>query len=182
MYRGCGVDDPLSERGWRQMRSAVEGERGWQRIVSSPMRRCLAFARELSRERGLPLAVEADLREMAFGAWEGRRPEDLLAADADAYRAFLDDPVTALPAGAESPESLLRRVAAVLQRLPDQAGGEHLLVIAHGGVIRAAVAWAIGLPPSRLFRLRLDYAGMSRLQGDDRDHLTLSFHGRAPGG
>ena len=43
-YRGNGVDDPLSDLGWRQMRDTTAGVAGWQRVISSPMQRCVAFA------------------------------------------------------------------------------------------------------------------------------------------
>ena len=42
-YRGA-QDDPLSERGWRQMHaSGIEGAQ-LTGVVSSPLRRCRAFA------------------------------------------------------------------------------------------------------------------------------------------
>jgi len=49
-YRGQ-TDDPLSEKGWQQMRAAVLDVQGWDVIYSSPLRRCAEFAQELSRRR-----------------------------------------------------------------------------------------------------------------------------------
>ncbi|HHO59588.1 MAG TPA: histidine phosphatase family protein, partial [Thiotrichales bacterium] len=45
-YRGHSVDDPLTEKGWLQMRSAVPENPPWQHIISSPLVRCLDFSRE----------------------------------------------------------------------------------------------------------------------------------------
>ncbi len=50
-YRGA-LDDPLSELGWAQMRAATGDRCPWQAIVSSPLRRCAAFARELANRHG----------------------------------------------------------------------------------------------------------------------------------
>ncbi|MGH8566487.1 MAG: histidine phosphatase family protein, partial [Gammaproteobacteria bacterium] len=66
-YRGS-TDDPLTANGWMQMWMAVGTEFHWDRIVTSPLARCLDFARELSRRRSLPLEVNDDLRELHFGA------------------------------------------------------------------------------------------------------------------
>ncbi|MFZ0006897.1 MAG: histidine phosphatase family protein, partial [Steroidobacteraceae bacterium] len=44
------TDVALSARGWEQMRAAVAGH-SWERIVSSPLQRCAAFAEALAGER-----------------------------------------------------------------------------------------------------------------------------------
>lgn len=69
-YRGS-IDDALTPLGWAAMRAALGEECGWNRIVSSPLRRCADFARDLARRHGLPLDIDARLREIHFGDWEG---------------------------------------------------------------------------------------------------------------
>jgi broad specificity phosphatase PhoE len=47
----CGSTDvALREEGWRQLWAAVDGY-AWQRILSSPLRRCADFAAARRRER-----------------------------------------------------------------------------------------------------------------------------------
>ncbi|MEW6253578.1 MAG: histidine phosphatase family protein, partial [Planctomycetota bacterium] len=46
-YRGQ-VDDPLSEKGWAQMRAAVGEAAPWHHVVSSPLLRCREFAETLA--------------------------------------------------------------------------------------------------------------------------------------
>ena len=46
-YRGQ-TDDPLSEKGWEQMRAAVGDHRPWEAILTSPLARCRAFAEKLA--------------------------------------------------------------------------------------------------------------------------------------
>jgi len=45
-YRGYSVDDPLTKKGWAQMRAAVPETPPWQHIVSSPLKRCLEFSQD----------------------------------------------------------------------------------------------------------------------------------------
>jgi alpha-ribazole phosphatase len=93
-----GMDVALSSKGWLQMRTAVAG-RSWDLIISSPLRRCAAFAEALARERRVPCRLEADLREMSFGTWEGYSTAELMQRDAQRLRLYLVRPERAHPAG-----------------------------------------------------------------------------------
>ncbi len=163
-YRGHAIDDPLSEKGWAQMRSAVAGHDDWQRIITSPLRRCRDFATELATRRGLPVHVEHDLREVGFGAWEGKTKAELIAEDADGFHAFYRDPVNARPAGAEALDAFTRRVATSIDRIAVAYTGEHLLVVAHAGVLRTALAHAICAPPSCMYHINIKNAALLRLR------------------
>ena len=95
-YRGHGVDDPLSEIGWSQMWAAVEAiDTAWDRVVTSPLARCRAFAEALAERHALPLAIEPDIREVGFGVWEGLSHDEVKSRYADMLAAFRADPVGA---------------------------------------------------------------------------------------
>ena len=178
-YRGNGVDDPLSEKGWQQMREAVAGIDGWQLIVSSPMRRCVEFAERLASERGIPLRLEHDLREVGFGSWEGAVREELMIARKEEYEAFHRDPVNNRPPGAEPLHDFGRRVGRVFDRLIDTQPRQHLLVVAHAGVIRATVGHITKAPAVTWYRTDVDYAGISRF-AQDRLGPRLVMHNWRP--
>ena len=165
-YRGHGVDDPLSELGWEQMRGTTAGIDGWQAVISSPMQRCVAFAEWLAQERGLPVSIEPDLREVGFGSWEGVARRDLQAQRRDEYEAFYQDPVNNRPPGAEPLDAFGARVGAAFDRLLDSHAGKHLLIVAHAGVIRAALGHVTQSPPTAWYRAEVDNAGLSRFQND----------------
>jgi len=86
-YRGQ-LDDPLSEKGWQQMRAAVGEHSPWQHIVSSPLQRCQAFALEMARSQNLPLSFDARFMEVKFGVWEGKTAEQLRAQDPQVIERF----------------------------------------------------------------------------------------------
>jgi alpha-ribazole phosphatase len=175
-YRGNGVDDPLSELGWQQMWSAVGEFRRWDCIVSSPMRRCLEFAEALAAQIGQGVIVERRLREVGFGSWEGRTAEQIKLEDPKGFEAFYQDPVRCRPAGAEPLGEFLDRVAAALEGIFAEHVGEHVLVVAHAGVIRAAVARVLRSPPERLYRMVIPYAGVTRFRSAE-GRLLLEHHG-----
>ncbi|HJO36687.1 MAG TPA: alpha-ribazole phosphatase family protein [Gammaproteobacteria bacterium] len=176
-------DDPLSPRGLAQLRAAVPAKPPWQGIMTSPLRRCAAFAETLAGELALPLADDADLREAHFGAWEGRSPADLLASDREAVLRFWSDPAAYAPPGGEVLRDFVARVRAGWQRLLTQAQGQHWLLVAHGGVIRVILADVLGVPLNNLFRIDVPYASLSRIEvlhQPDVEFPRLIFHnGRA---
>ena len=177
-YRGQ-TDDPLSEQGWQQMRSAVGEHCDWQAIVSSSLSRCEAFARELAQRHGIALEVDARLKEIGFGAWEGRTPEELTARDAGLLARFLDDPITHAPPGAEPLAVFQARVAAAWDALFIRHGGKHVLVVAHAGVIRMVLSRVLEIPLHRVFRLHVPNAALTRVrveQEGGRSFPQLLFH------
>jgi probable phosphoglycerate mutase len=167
-YRGDGVDDPLSPRGWEQMWAAVGESRDWTHVVTSPLRRCRDFAEAMSARLAIPLDVDPRLREVGFGAWEGRRHEEVRDADPGAYLAFFRDAVRNRPPGSEPLDAFFARVRAGLVDVFDAHPEGHVLLVCHLGVIRAALALALEAPLAALYRMHAPYAGRIRLRRTER--------------
>jgi alpha-ribazole phosphatase/probable phosphoglycerate mutase len=174
-YRGQ-IDDPLSEKGWAQMRAAVGDTVPWTRIVSSPLLRCRAFAEMLTGAHGLPLALDDRLKEVAFGAWEGKSAAEIEQDAPGTLAQFKADPLNARPQGAESLTDFHVRVAAALDDLLAQYAGQHVLLVAHAGVMRMALAWALHIPLVHAYRIEVATASLTRLRFD-AGRASLIFHG-----
>jgi probable phosphoglycerate mutase len=173
-FRGHGVDDPLSELGWQQMWHAVGDEAPWTRIVSSPMQRCVAFAQAMADRHGIPIEVDERIKEVGFGAWEGRARDEVRSSDIDAFLAFYRDPVNRRPQGAEPLEDFVERVHEALNHILEAMVGDKVLVVAHAGVLRAAVMLALEAPLATLYRMHVPYAGRARLRAVEHG-LELDF-------
>jgi alpha-ribazole phosphatase/probable phosphoglycerate mutase len=177
-YRGQ-IDDPLSEKGWAQMREAVGDHRPWSRIVTSPLIRCSAFAEELSARHQLPLTLDDRLKEVGFGTWEGKSAAELNEEDPLQLPRFKADPIHARPAGAESLDDFFGRVAAGVESLLQSFPEEHLLVICHAGVIRMVLAHGLNIPLANAYRIEVPAAGLTRISYESVKPMlaTLRFHG-----
>lgn len=177
-YRGQ-LDDPLSEKGWRQMRDAVGEHCPWQAIVSSPLTRCAAFAEELAARHGLPLQLDARLREIGFGAWEGKTAAELLADDPQRLANFWRDPLHHTPPGAETLSSFRERIITGWNKLLARHAGQHVLVVGHAGMMRMIIREVLDMPLDKLFRLQVGNAAITRIRidGSGADALPqLVFH------
>ncbi|MFA5530043.1 MAG: alpha-ribazole phosphatase family protein [Thiohalomonadaceae bacterium] len=173
-YRGHR-DDPLSERGWRQMREAVGEHCPWDLIVSSPLQRCAAFAEELRIRHDLPVELEPRFREIGFGAWEGRTRAELEAENPGCLQHFYSDPVRHTPPGAEPLLAFQERVTTAFDALLSRHEGRHVLLIGHAGLMRMIIGHTMAIPLDRIFRIQVDNACLTRLRVDD-GQAALIFH------
>jgi len=171
-YRGQS-DDPLSEKGWRQMREAVGEQRPWDVLITSPLSRCAEFAMELAARRALPLHTDPRFMEVGFGEWEGRDRTELAAEQPDAIERFRADPVANRPPGAEPLDQFRDRVAEAFDDVATAHAGRHLLIVAHAGVIRMVVRRVLDVPLAKVSRLQVPNAGITRVRVEVRDGELL---------
>ncbi|MCW9047810.1 MAG: histidine phosphatase family protein [Gammaproteobacteria bacterium] len=161
-YRGFSIDDPLSEVGWQQMWDAVPEKPQWQHIISSPLSRCLQFSEALADTMNINYSVVDNLKEIGFGSWEGRTPEDIQNNEGDALENFLLDPVNNRPEGAEPLDDFANRVWAVYEEVTEQYQGQHVLLVAHAGVIRAITSKILSMSLDDVYsRLKIEYAAVA---------------------
>lgn len=164
-YRGSS-DDPLSPCGWEQMWAAV-GELDWDCIVASPLVRCAAFARSLAERRGIPLEIDARLREMHFGAWEGRTAAAIMAEDADALTRFWQDPAAYPPPDGEPLAAFRARVLQAWREITHASAGQRVLLVSHGGPIRVVLCEIKQHPVERLLEIEVAHAALLALRVHD---------------
>jgi len=168
-YRGW-IDDPLSERGWAQMRAAVAGAEGWERIVSSDLSRCAEFAHEVGERLGLPVELDEGFREVGFGTWEGRTAEELLASDPEGVSAFWRDPLRNTPEGGEPLSAFHARVTGAWSRLLVRHAGRRVLLVGHAGMMRILLLNALAMPLDSFYRFDPRNASMVRIRVDGGRH------------
>jgi len=123
--------------------------------VCSPARRTWETAAAL----GLDPVKDASFREQDFGAWTGRRHNDLVAELGAAYQDFWKSPASSRPPGGESFVDQIARANAGLAALPP---GDVVLVV-HSGTIRAALAIALDLAPDGALRFVIDPLSLTRI-------------------
>lgn len=165
-FRGHHVDDPLSEKGWAQMWAAMPGAPPWTHIVSSPLQRCRQFAEALAERCDICVTIDDRFKEVGFGEWEGKTPTLIQQQDAEGYDAFYHDPVKHRPAGAEPWHEFTARVSAAMADVSNTFSGQHVLVIAHAGVVRAAAAEVLNASAIAAYRIKVDNASLSRFRFD----------------
>ena len=172
-YRGYSVDDPLTEKGWAQMRASVPASPQWQFIVSSPLKRCLDFSRVLANDLQIPFTVEDNMKEIGFGSWEGKTPDEILAEDSEALNHFYNDPVNNRPVGAEPLDSFSERVWHAYLQILEEHRDKHILIVA-----RAITAKILNMSLDDVYsQLRIEYGAIISSSADEGSAPRLLIKG-----
>jgi broad specificity phosphatase PhoE len=149
----------LSDEGRRQ----VEALRGYFRTIpldavrSGPLHRARATADALAP------AVEVNdaLDEIDYGEWTGR---DLGELGADpAWQAWNTLRGTARVPGGEGMQEVQDRAVALVERLRQEFCDAQVALVSHGDVLRAILAFYLGMPLDLLARLTVDPGSVSHL-------------------
>lgn len=126
-------DRALNETGLAQaqaLAAELAGEH-LDAVYASDLARALDTARAIADARGLEVIPVPDLRERNFGTWEGLRDDEVLARFPQAHTGPWGD--------AETHEELAERTLAALRRIAAVHPEGRVLVVSHGGPLRAVL-------------------------------------------
>jgi probable phosphomutase (TIGR03848 family) len=147
--------------------------------VTSPLERCKATATILLRGTGVRARVERGLTECDYGEWSGRPMKELVKED-------LWKVVQAHPAGvrfpggeamAEMSSRAVRSIRAWDARVAESAGDEAVwLAVAHGDIIKAVLADALGVHLDAFQRIVVDPASLSVVRYTPQRSYVLSMN------
>ncbi|WP_416546729.1 histidine phosphatase family protein [Limnohabitans sp. DCL3] len=179
------LDIPLNAVGLRQaqhLARALAGREAIDAIYASDLSRAQTTAEAIAQTLGQTVSTHAGLRERHFGAFQGRtyaEIEDELPEHAWHWRKRTPEWVP--PGGGESLLTLQERVVATVDALAAKHPGQHVVMVAHGGVldILYRAATRLGLQAPRTWQLtntavnRLLWTsqGLSLVGWGDTSHL-----------
>jgi broad specificity phosphatase PhoE len=139
------ADRPLTDLGRRQ---AVElahrlADTELDAVYSSDLRRARETAETVARAKGLRVEATPDLREVDVGSWEGLTRAEAETRFPDRFALWLQGQEGW--ADGETYEQMSERVVRAIHRIAKTHDGQRVLVVAHGGSIRAVHAAALGV-------------------------------------
>jgi alpha-ribazole phosphatase len=159
------IDLPLSpdgrkqsERQGRQLRNIP-----FSGVWCSDLKRAYETAAIVCRDRDLTLQPVPQLREIHLGQWDGMAMSQIRKALPDLWQARGEDIGHFRPPGAESFADLQQRVVPFIRHIAAQSAG-NMLIVTHAGVIRVLLCQVLQMPLSHLFRIHLDYGGLTLIQ------------------
>lgn len=131
-------------------------------VYSSPMRRCAKLAEALN----LGAVIEDKrLMELDFGDWELRRWDTI---PRDTFDHWAHDHVNQAPPNGETFNQLHQRATEFLMEVNTNSAEAPIVVVTHGGVIRALLAEALGLTLMNVFRIQIDFSSVTQLLLDEQ--------------
>jgi probable phosphoglycerate mutase len=146
LIQGQNDEASLTEKGREQARLAGVSlrEQHFDAIISSDLARTFETAQIAAEELGLTFDIAPGLRERNYGVLEGRPASELTTAQSgiDGYRVVDED---ASPLEGESLRQLHHRAGDFMEELRANREGQRLLLVTHGGTIRAIRAYCDGV-------------------------------------
>lgn len=157
---------PLSERGHEQARYlalALADDGPFSGIHSSDLLRCRQTVGPLVEMLGLPVKLDARLREVNYGNWQGLTRAELAELDGERFEAYQSEPYTNSIPGGENLAMLADRVCAALSDVVTAHPDGYVLIVSHGGPIREILRhfelWEGGSPAGNASRTVLEVSG-----------------------
>lgn len=137
----------LTIRGREQARWAGESLRGlgFQALVASDLDRARETAEIIGSVLGLDATTDPLLRERGFGSLEGHPLSELTPSITGIEQRVMINPDASAPDG-ETFRDVVARAQLFVKRLLDERPQQRVLVVSHGGTIRALRASVTGDP------------------------------------
>jgi alpha-ribazole phosphatase/probable phosphoglycerate mutase len=157
------LDIGLSPEGERQAQLLADtlGALPLAAVYTSPRERAVATAAPLAAAHGLTPIVDDALRELDFGDFEGRTYEEIELSQPELYRQWMETPTRVQFPGGEGYAALRARAVAAMDAMRTRPDGESVVVVSHGGVLRAMLAACLSIPDEAIFRIDQSYAAIS---------------------
>ena len=108
--------------------------------------------------------VEPGMIEQSLGEWQGLPHAELPARLALPQHAFWPLSGHERPPGGETLVEVIDRVGATLERLAAEYHGHDVVIVSHGGAIRAAVAHCLAIGPDNALHLTVQNLSLTRLE------------------
>ena len=179
-FRAQGhMDIPLNLKGLAQAKLAAErlAPIRFDAAYCSDLSRVVATAEQIMQGRDIPLNKMKGLREKSFGDLEGMTFEEIRQRDSELYEKIFQENIHFAPDGGESDLQVHNRVKAVADELLARHAntGDDILVVAHGGSLRALIVCLMDMPTEYMWRLRIGNCGISVVSVMDNGRATLDL-------
>ncbi|MCX7777591.1 MAG: histidine phosphatase family protein, partial [Armatimonadetes bacterium] len=157
------LDVDLTERGRHQAEALARrlSKEGIAAVYSSDLKRAIQTASVIADACGVELRVEAALREINYGDWEGRSYKEI-EGSSDEWREMLKrrkaDAMRFRAPNGESFIEFVERVTRAFDEIAERHLDQSIAIVAHKMTNRVILCHALGISPGLWFTLSQDEA------------------------
>ena len=173
---------PLEKGGWGDLK---EGGKGGllDAVYCSDLQRAIKSAELIAKPHSLNPIIVPSLRERNFGIWEGMSFDEIREKYPLEFDAWAGNPLRFSPMAGETTLEMQERVINAMDRIIDshnqkintlshpspsrgegKGEGEHVAIVAHGGVNRIILCLILGIPLENIFRIEQDYGALNIIE------------------
>lgn len=159
-------DLPLSLLGRHQAERLADRLRGqrFAALYASDLERARDTAQPVGIATGLGVATDRRLREIDTGAWSGLTIAEIQATFPEEWARWQQRDPDMRRGGGETTREAAARIAGILTEIARAHAGERVLIVAHGTIIRLALATILRLDFAQAWRLGVANASIARVR------------------
>jgi len=188
----CGFIDPdLTAEGDRMAQEFAFSYQKipLQAIYVSPMKRTIATAQPLCDLVGIDMQLRNGLKELNYGAWEGKTPEYVKENYLDDYIKWMNEPAWNSPTKGERAIEVANRAVSIISEIESTYTEGNVLVVSHKGTIRVMLCSLLGIdlgcyrnridmPVAAISVVKFGVHGPMLQKLGDRSHLSEELRDR----
>lgn len=140
-----------------RLQTKLSGEQ-FDAVYASPLQRCSKLAHALGFD--YQIVHDDRLKELHFGDWEMLAWSDI---PRELFDVWAQNYADLAPPNGETFAALQQRGIAFIDECLQNHVNQHILVVTHGGMIRALIAHALNMQLKGLFRFQVDHASVTRI-------------------
>lgn len=162
------TDIELNSTGIAQAEAAAErlAQIPFSAMYSSDLSRALDTAKTIAQRQEGTVVATKSWRERNAGVFEGMTSDQIKIDYPEAYDEMMDGFLE--PPEGESFTEFTSRVEVELQRLIEKHPDDTVLVVSHGGTIRAVASVILGVPQNKTWACQVGNTGISLFEYNQR--------------
>jgi probable phosphoglycerate mutase len=167
-FQGC-TDIALSEEGIKQaklLKDRLNGE--FDYIYSSPLSRAFETANIVASSTDKKVNIAKEIREINFGEWEGLTIHEIAENYPENFKVWRTDKVESKICGGDlSMLNASNRAKNCVLDIIDEHKGKKIVIVAHGGIIKAALIGLFGWEMTMYHKMALGNTCINTLTFDN---------------
>ena len=168
-------DIALSQEGLLQAKFLKERlHNNFDLIYTSPLIRAKQTAELICENTPFVPIIENELREISFGAWEGLTLSQISTQYVSEFNSWKTDEINGYLVGGDlSIKNASIRVRDAILRITKECRGKKVIIVAHGGIIKAALIGIFHWKMNKYHEISLGNTAVSKLIFDEALNATL---------
>lgn len=167
-FQGC-TDIELSEEGIVQagyLKNKIKNN--YDIIYTSPLKRAVKTAEIIAESKGISPIIAPEIREINFGKWEGLNVKDIQSDFPNEFTRWRNDKEEAPICGGDlSIKKASERAKDAIIKIVKENIGKNIIVVAHGGIIKAALIGIFGWDMTMYHKIFLGNTSISKIIFND---------------
>ncbi|MEY2944873.1 MAG: hypothetical protein RL433_555 [Actinomycetota bacterium] len=144
------------------------------RIISSPMQRCLETVEALAKSKKKRVSIDKRLIEMNYGSWSGEKLSKL--SRMKDWKVIQSKPSTFRFPKGESFKELETRIESLLKQLSRKYPKETILLITHGDIVKIAASLTVGSGLDNFQKFAVDPCSLTTISWSAKSRTLISFN------